>query len=188
MRRLALLDRDGTIIAEKHFLADPDGVHLIPGAADAIIRLNRAGWAVAIVTNQSGVGRGYYTLGQMHAVNARTLELLRAAGATIDALEWCPHHPLAGLPHLRRVCACRKPGPGQAFAAAYKLGLSVTGCVAVGDRISDVLLGQRLGGKGILVATGYGASHRFQLIRKRVHPDALVPDLTGAVDWILTKG
>jgi len=188
MRRLALLDRDGTIIDEKHFLADPDGVKLIPGAADAIIRLNRAGWAVAIVTNQSGVGRGYYTLGQMHAVNDRTLALLDAAGAKIDALEWCPHHPQAGLPHLRRVCECRKPRPGQAFAAAYHLGLSVTGCISIGDRISDVKLGQNLGGKGILVMTGYGQSHRLKLTPDRVHPDAQVPDLTAAVDWILNNG
>ncbi len=185
MRRLALIDRDGTIIDEKHFLADPNGVRLIPGAADAIIRLNRADWAVAIVTNQSGVGRGYYTLGQMHAVNGRTMELLTQAGARIDALEWCPHHPLAGLTHLRRICDCRKPRPGQAFAAAYHLGLSVTGCVAVGDRISDVKLGQRLGGKGVMVMTGYGKSHRYKLIRERVHPDALVPDLTAAVEWML---
>lgn len=187
MKRLALFDRDGTLNVEEGFLADPDRVVLIPGVGRALKRLNDAGWAVAIVTNQSGIGRGYYTFGQMHATNAKVVELLAREGARVDTVEWCPHHPQAGLPHLRRVCDCRKPRPGQAFAAASHLGLSVTGCVCVGDRIVDVQLAQRLGGRGILVLTGYGQKHRIVCERRRVWPDAVVPSAVEAVDWILTK-
>ena len=187
MRRLALLDRDGTIIVEKKFLADPEGVELVPGAAAAIRRLNDAGWLVAIVTNQSGVGRGYYTLPQMHATNARVVEVLARAGARIDTVEFCPHHPLAGDPVLRRVCDCRKPRPGQAFAAACHLGASVTGSVTVGDRLVDVNLGRGLGAFGVLVLTGYGRAHRMRCTRERVTPSAIVPALPEAVDWMLAQ-
>ena len=187
MRRMALLDRDGTIIVEKKFLADPDGVELVPGAAAAIRRLNDAGWLVAIVTNQSGVGRGYYTLPQMHATNARVVEVLANAGARIDTVEFCPHHPLAGDPVLRRVCDCRKPRPGQAFAAARHLNAGLTGCVAIGDRLVDVRLGLGLGGHGVLVLTGYGEAHRRLCARQRVTPSAIVPSLPEAVEWMLAR-
>ena len=187
MSRLCLLDRDGTIIVEKRFLSDRDRVELVPGAAAAIRRLNDAGWAVAIVTNQSGVGRGYYRLPDMHAVNARTVEMLAAGGARVDVLEYCPHHPESGIPWLKRVCDCRKPRPGQAIRAARRLGVTLTGCVAVGDRISDVRLGQRLKGFGVLVLTGYGEANLSKLARARVHPDAIVAGLPEAVDWMLAS-
>jgi D-glycero-D-manno-heptose 1,7-bisphosphate phosphatase len=185
MTRLALLDRDGTIIVEKRFLSDRERVELIPGAAEAIRRLNAAGWAVAIVTNQSGVGRGFYRLSDMHAVNARVVERLAGEGARVDVVEYCPHHPAGGIPWLRRRCNCRKPAPGQAIRAARRLGVSLTGCAAVGDRLSDVELGLRLGGRGILVLTGDGAAHRLRLARARITPSAVVPSLSEAVDRLL---
>jgi D-glycero-D-manno-heptose 1,7-bisphosphate phosphatase len=186
-KRIVLLDRDGTVIVEKSFLGDPRGVELIPGAARAIRRLKKAGWAVAIVTNQSGVGRGHYTLAQMKATNARTLEVLRRAGARVDSLEYCPHHPEAELPRYRRVCSCRKPGPGMARRAARKAGATLTGCVSVGDRLVDVKLGQNLGGKGVLVLTGYGRKHRVLAKKEGVRPDRIARSLPHAIDWILKK-
>jgi D-glycero-D-manno-heptose 1,7-bisphosphate phosphatase len=185
MKHLALLDRDGTIIAEKKFLADPAGVRLIPGAARAIRKLNDAGWAVAIVTNQSGVGRGYYTLDAMHATNARVVELLARKGARVDAVEYCPHHPQAEVARYRRRCRCRKPGTGQALKAARRLGATLTGCGVIGDRLVDVEMGLRLGGSGVLVLTGLGREHRRLAAEEGVKPTAVVRDLPAAVRWIL---
>ena len=184
-KAIVLLDRDGTVIVEKKFLADPDGVELIPGSARAIKRLKKAGYAVAIVTNQSGVGRGYYTLAQMKATNARTLQVLRKAGARIDSLEWCPHHPEAEVRKYRRMCNCRKPAPGMAIRAARKAGATLKGVIVVGDRLVDVELGQMLGGRGILVLTGYGRKHKALARKTGVKPDAVVGNLAKAVDWIL---
>lgn len=187
-KRIVLLDRDGTVIVEKKFLGDPAGVELMPGAARAIKRLKKAGFAVAIVTNQSGVGRGHYTLADMKATNARTLQVLRRAGARVDSLEYCPHHPEAELPRYRRKCSCRKPGPGMARSAARKARATLKGCIAVGDRLVDVKLGQNLGGKGILVLTGYGRKHAKLARREGVMPDHVARSLKYAVDWILKKG
>ncbi len=185
MKKLCVLDRDGTIITDRHFLARPEGVQLLPGAAGAIRRLNGAGWLVAIATNQSGVGRGYYSLEMMHATNARVVEVLAREGARIDDVEYCPHHPLAGDPVFRRVCDCRKPRTGQVVAAARKTDGSLTGVVVVGDRLQDVYAGMNLGGFGVLVRTGYGEEHRILAESRRVKPSAIVPALPEAVDWIL---
>lgn len=181
-----MLDRDGTVIVEKPFLADPAGVELIPGAAAAIRRLNEAGWAVAIATNQSGVGIGRYMIPPMLATNARVEELLAREGARLDAVEWCPHHPRAGHPLYRRVCGCRKPAIGMAVSAARKTGAWLTGCVVVGDRLVDVEMGLRLGGCGVLVLTGHGSKNRLLAERRGITPSATVPSLLEAVDWILT--
>jgi len=183
--QMVLLDRDGTVIIEKAFLADPKGVELIPGSARAIKRLKKAGYAVAIVTNQSGVGRGYYTLAQMKATNEKTLQVLRKAGARIDSLEWCPHHPEAKIRKYRRKCQCRKPAPGMAIRAARKAKATLKGVIVVGDRLVDVELGQKLGGKGILVLTGYGKKHRALARKTGVKPDAVVGNLEKAAEWIL---
>ena len=187
LKRLCVLDRDGTIITDRYFLANPEGVELLPGAAAAIRRLNEAGWAVAIATNQSGVGRGYYTLAQMHATNARTVEVLAREGARVDTVEYCPHHPLAGHPLWRRICSCRKPAPGQAISAAWHSGATLTGLVVVGDRMQDVETGLRLGGFGVLVRTGYGEDHRIVAEHRKVQPSAIVPALPDAVEWILAN-
>ena len=189
-RRIVLLDRDGTINVEKGFLADPAGVQLIPGAARAIAKLNRAGFAVAIVTNQSGIGRGMYTREDMHATNARVVGLLRKAGARIDAVEFCPHHPEAMIPVLRRVCRCRKPGTLMARRAATRTGATLKDCVVVGDRLNDIRMGINLKGKSVLVLTGYGRAHSLLARRERMKrdgtiPDAIVKDLPAAVGWIL---
>lgn len=186
-KRIVLLDRDGTVIVEKAFLADPNGVELIPGSARAIKRLKKAGYAVAIVTNQSGVGRGFYTLAQMKATNAKTVQVLGKAGVKIDSLEYCPHHPEAEIIKYRRMCNCRKPAPGMGIRAARKARATLKGVIVVGDRLVDVAMGQRLGGKGILVLTGYGKKHRALVKKHGVKPDAIVGNLAKAIDWILSR-
>lgn len=183
MKRLALLDRDGTIIVDRGFLSDPAGVELLPGAADAIRQLNATGWAVAIATNQSGVGRGLYSLEAMHATNARVVEILGREEARIDAVEFCPHHPEAS-----QACDCRKPATGMARTAAEKLGVSLAGAVVIGDRLADVKMGLAIGGAGVLVLTGLGVENRGLAAAEGVTPSAIVPDLGGAVEWLLARG
>lgn len=175
---LLLLDRDGTLIEECDYLLDPRQVRLLPGAASAMKRLKRAGFKVVVVTNQSGVGRRLITLAQMRSVNRRFLQLLREQKASLDGLYWCPHRPSSR-------CSCRKPKLGMVKRAAKDLGISWQGSISVGDRPSDVELGQRTGGKGILVLTGYGRQWRKK--RQAVRPDHTALDIGHAAAWIIRQ-
>lgn len=141
----AFLDRDGTLVRDTGYISDPDGLELLPGAAEAVRLLNEAGVPVVIVTNQSGIGRGYYDVGAFEAVHERLLALLAAEGAHIDGTYYCPHAPDDG-------CDCRKPGLGLYLAAATTAGFATAGGLYVGDRVRDVLPAMALGGSGMLVA------------------------------------
>lgn len=154
LRPAVFVDRDGTMIVERSYLADPDGVHLVPGTAEALARLRGAGFALVTVTNQSGIALGLYTERAYHAVAARVEEVLAAAGAPVDATEHCPHHPDVTGP-----CDCRKPATGMHRRAAARLDLDLSASFYVGDKVTDVLPATELGGQGILVRTGYGREH-----------------------------
>lgn len=157
-RRALFLDRDGTLIQERDYLADPDAVEFVPGAVDALRAFAAAGYAVVIVTNQSGIARGLYSADQFRAVQDRVEQLLERAGVRIDAVFHCPHHPDFTGP-----CECRKPALGMYRAAAEQLGVDLAGSLYVGDRVKDVLPALRLGGRGCLVQTGYGADEAASL-------------------------
>jgi D-glycero-D-manno-heptose 1,7-bisphosphate phosphatase len=146
LRPAIFLDRDGTVIEDRGYLADPDGVTLLEGAAEAIADLNRAGWPVVIVTNQSGIGRGYYGEAQYRAIQRRLDALLEEAGATVLATYHCPH-----APDLVPPCDCRKPRPGLFRTAAREHGLDLARSVYIGDRIRDIEPGVTMGGRGFLV-------------------------------------
>jgi D-glycero-D-manno-heptose 1,7-bisphosphate phosphatase len=178
-RPAVFLDRDGTVIADADYLADPARLTLIPGADAAIRRLRDAGFPVIVVTNQSGIARGLYSEADYHAVAARLDEVLRGSGAPADATYFCPHHPDFDGP-----CECRKPGTGLYLRAAREHGLDPAASWYVGDKLSDVLPARSLGGQGILVRTGYGAESE-----DRLPPGFRVADdLAGAVDLILGEG
>jgi D-glycero-D-manno-heptose 1,7-bisphosphate phosphatase len=151
-RRGAFLDRDGTIIQEREYLADPAGVELVPGAAAALRAVAAAGYALVLVTNQSGIARGLYSEADFRAVQHRLEELLAADGVHFDAVFHCPHHPDVTGP-----CDCRKPATGMHRRAAALLGIDLAASVYAGDRLRDVLPAVELGGRGFLVRTGYGA-------------------------------
>lgn len=153
LRPAAFLDRDGTIIREREYLSDPAQVELLPGAARALRALRDAGYALVVVTNQSGIARGLYALEDYHAVDRRFRDLLVAQGAAPDAVYFCPHHPDFSGP-----CACRKPGTALYLQAAEELGLDLARSIWIGDRVSDVAAAATLGGRAILVRTGYGAA------------------------------
>jgi histidinol-phosphate phosphatase family protein len=170
------LDRDGTIIHDAHYLADPAGVRLLPGAAEAIARLNAAGIPVVVATNQSGIGRGYFSEADFLAVQARVEELLAAEGAKVDAVYHCPHAPDAEPP-----CDCRKPGVGLFLRAAEEHGLDPARSWYVGDRLRDLAPAERLGGRGILVRAGAGHG---EAERAPAHV-AVVDGLLDAVELVL---
>ncbi len=150
-RPAAFLDRDGTIIAERGYLRDPEGVELLEGAAEGLRRLQQAGYALVLVTNQSGIARGLVREEEYRAVQARLEALLRQRGITLAGVYHCPHHPDHTGP-----CECRKPGTGLHRRAAAELGLDLSRSLYIGDKASDVLPAAALGGRGILVRTGYG--------------------------------
>ena len=142
------LDRDGTIIADRHYLRDPAGVELLPGAAWAIARLNDAEIPVIVVTNQSGIGRGYFSRSEYDRVAKRLDELLAADGARIDASYLCPH-----APDVREPCACRKPGVLLYEQAIDEHYLDGAASFFVGDMWRDIAAAASFGGRGILIPT-----------------------------------
>jgi histidinol-phosphate phosphatase family protein len=163
-----LLDRDGTLIEERHYLSDPGGVALLPGVVEGLRALRADGLALVVATNQAGVGRGLFSEAQVAAVHARLSELLAARGVGLDGIFYCPHHPDAG-------CDCRKPATGLARQAAAALGPGAVPVAVVGDKQCDIDLARALGVPGILVTTGYGASEL-----SAAEPDYLVDSLIEA--------
>ena len=150
--KFLLIDRDGTLIVEKNYLSDPNEVELIPGAAQALTEARNNGWGIVCVSNQAGVGRGYFDESAVHEVNERVEKLLNARGAAIDEYYFCTDHP--DLPSTHR-----KPAPGMAFDAAKDFDIDLAMSVVIGDKPADVELGHAVGAKAILVRTGYGTEH-----------------------------
>ncbi len=173
-RPFILLDRDGTINVEKHYLSDPDQVALYPGTGAALRRLRELGYGLAVLTNQSGVGRGYFGLDAVERVHDRLRELLAADGASVDGFFICPHSP-------DEDCDCRKPLPGLAKQAMERFGFDPGQAIMIGDKAADIGLGQAIGAATILVRTGWGSDAEKA---KDCDPDAIVDDLAGAVRWI----
>ncbi len=156
-REAVFLDRDGTLIEEVHYLADPEQVRLIPGAADAVRKLNDAGVLVIVVTNQAGVARGYFPESRVSAVHERLSRLLGECGAKVDAYYHCPHHPTEGRGEYRIECACRKPKPGMLLAAARDFDIELARSWMIGDKPCDAGAGAAAGCRTLLVRTGHGA-------------------------------
>lgn len=180
-RAAAFLDRDGTIIHDASYLADPAGVVLLPGAADAIRRLNDVEIPVVVVTNQSGIARGLLTEQQYDAVRARLTELLVNAGAHLDASYMCPHHPDFGPS-----CECRKPGTLLYRRAAEDLSLNLAESTYIGDRWRDVEPALSLGGHGILIRGSATPADDFA--RAERETGVLVVDsLAQGVDSMLSR-
>ena len=174
---ILLLDRDGTLITEQEYLKDPGKVRLLPGVAPALKRLLRAGFPLVVITNQSGVGRGWISARDVKHVNKRLESLLRQRGVRLDGIYWCPHKPSQG-------CACRKPKLKLVKQAARALGRTWRGSLSIGDKWSDVELGQNTGGQGVLVLTGYGRQTQSKKAGHR-RPVAIARNFAGAARWIL---
>jgi len=180
------LDRDGTIIDEVGYLDRPERVELYPFSIAAIRALNRAGFRVVMVTNQSGIARGFFDAGVVEEVHAHIARLLDAGGAYLDAYYYCPHHPHGHVVPFAGACDCRKPARGLVDRAVRELAVDPARSFTVGDRWLDVKLAGNVGARGILVRTGYG---RLEETRRPadVTVDAVVNNLIEAVGWILAR-
>ena len=177
MRPLVVLHRDGTIIEERPYLSDPEGVRLLPGAAEGLRLLQREGFSLAVATNQSGVGRGYFGLEEVAGVNQRLREVLGARGVLLKKVYCCPHHPEAR-------CYCRKPEMGLLQRAAREAGASFQDTFVVGDKECDIEMGRRAGARTILVRTGWGrAAEKTDDLR----PDFVAEDLREAASIIVRR-
>ena len=178
------LDRDGTLIDEVGYLDRPERVHLYPWSIAAVQALNRAGLRVVMVTNQSGVARGFFSEAVVEQVHRHIAGLLEAGGARIDAYYYCPHHLDGKVPQYARACDCRKPGRGLVDRAERELGIDPRRSFAVGDRWLDVALARAVGARGVLVRTGYGRDEEARP-QSGLAADAVVNNLIEATGWIL---
>lgn len=188
MSRTAFLDRDGTVNRDVDYCSSTEQLELLPGAADAILRLASAGYRCVITTNQSGVARGHLTQRDLARIHEALHDRL---GRIPLAYLHCPHHPDAegGDPGYRRTCGCRKPAPGllrRACNMLAPLGVDLDDAVVIGDSARDLMMAQGLPVKKILVHSGKPvATQRALLAEAGCHPDHECADLGAAVDWLL---
>jgi D-glycero-D-manno-heptose 1,7-bisphosphate phosphatase len=163
-RPAVFLDRDGVIVEETHYLGRAEDVRMIPGAAAAVAQANRAGYAVVVVTNQAGIGRGYHSWDGFVSVQNRICEELSASGAHFDAVLACAYHEQGVGAFARPNHPWRKPNPGMIQAAGNALNLDLGRSIIIGDKASDIEAGFRAGlGLGVLVESGYGLTERAYL-------------------------
>lgn len=179
------LDRDGTINVEAGYIRELDNLVLMPGAAEAIRRLNERGVPVMLATNQSGPARGYYPEAWVHALHERLVSLLAAQGARLDDLYYCPHLPDGTVPAYTQACRCRKPEPGMLEDAASKHGIDLTRSYMIGDKATDVEVGQRVGARTVLLRSGYGEQVLDGSYQWTVQADHVADTLVEAIDWVL---
>ena len=181
------LDRDGVLVREANWLREVSQLRLLPGAAAAVKRLNDRGIPVVLVTNQSVVARGWLTLAGLAEIHAEMARRLARQGAHLDGIYICPHHATEGVGEFRRPCCCRKPEPGMLLQAAEELGLPLAETVIIGDKLSDLEAGRRVGCTTVLVLSGQGRAH-YREARKQGREDladAVCTTLTTAVEWCL---
>jgi len=181
LRTAVFLDRDGTIAEEVGYLNHASRFRMFPFAAAAICRLNKAGWPVILVTNQSGVGRGYFPESLVRSVNELMTQQLAEEGAKLDAIYYCPHTSADN-------CNCRKPKTGMLDRAALEHGLDLQRSIVVGDRYGDIKLARNVRARGVLVRTGYGEGElAWHAAKWPFQPDFVAENLTQAAEWILRE-
>jgi D-glycero-D-manno-heptose 1,7-bisphosphate phosphatase len=186
-RPAIFLDRDGTINEDVGYVSSPDELVIYPYAARAIRLINETGLKVIIITNQSGVARRLYPETTLAQIHERLRNELARGGAHIDAVYYCPHHPLVGDPPYRQVCECRKPSPGMLHRAARELDIDLQASYVVGDKASDMNLAANAGARGALVLTGYGRETLANRARWPCAPTIIADDLLDAVSQILDR-
>ena len=187
MKRPAVfMDRDGTINEEVGYIDHPGRFVLLPQSAEAIRLLNQERFLVIVVSNQSGVARGYFPETLVQEINDYMRSLLEREGAFVDAIYYCPHHPSASVPAYRMICQCRKPSTGLIRLACDHHDIDMDRSFVVGDRLTDIEMARNAGLRGVLVKTGYGMGEIEHLLPHRaVAPDHIAADLLEGVKWIL---
>ena len=188
MNRAVFLDRDGTISEEVGYLNHIDRFHIFPGVALAIGKLNKAGFRVILVTNQSGVAKGYFPEALVREVHQKLQSELAREGAHLDDIYFCPHHPQASIDAYRLRCDCRKPAVGMLMKAADTHGIDLGASFMIGDKYVDLETAYRAGSRAVLVLSGYGkGEYLYQKESWARMPDCIATSLPEAVDWILSQ-
>lgn len=175
--RAVFLDRDGTIARDVPYCSRPEDLELLPGVGEAIRLLNESGYMVVIITNQSGIARGYFTEEMLGKIHQKLKDDLAKFGAHIDAIYYCPHHPDDG-------CDCRKPKPGLALQAAKEHHIDLIQSFFIGDKLQDIEAGHLASGKTVLISPTETSEILFQ---GEVKPDSTVPDFMQAVQVVLPE-
>jgi len=176
-RRAVFLDRDDTLCKDVPYCSRPEDLNLLPGAGDAVRKLNEAGFCIVVVTNQSGIARGYLTEHDLALIHEKMRRDLAAHGARVDGIYHCPHHPDEG-------CDCRKPKPTMVLRAAKDLGIDLKRSYMVGDRLHDVQMGKAAGTRTVLVGP---PEPKEEFKEASCLADGVSPDLAAAVEWILLR-
>ena len=182
LRPAVFLDRDGTINHERNYLHKIDDFELIPGIPEALQKLQNAGFLLVVVTNQSGVARGYFSLQDVKVLNDYMCLKLAEYGVKFDGIYICPHHPTAGIGEYLLDCNCRKGKPGMLQQAARDLAIDLKRSYMVGDKVSDAEAGNAAGCRSVLVQTGYGTEQKK---RSCLLPYPSLRDLSEAADYIV---
>ena len=178
------LDRDGTINEEIDFLAASDELHLINGAAEAIHEANRMGLKVFVITNQSGIARGFLTEDRLVKIHDTLVKMLSKLGAHIDAIYYCPHHPELGEPPYRTLCDCRKPNTGMLQQAVKQFRINLAKSFVIGDRMIDIQTAHAAGATSVLVLTGYGEVEIELCRSNNLHIDFVAQNLEEAMNFV----
>lgn len=182
------IDRDGTLIEDRQYLADPAKIAFLPGSLESIKKLRQAGYKVIIVSNQSGVARGFFSVAAVDRVHDRMQQLMGQAGAEPDAIYYCPHYIDGDVPEYSIDCACRKPKAGMLEEATVHMGIDLKRSYVIGDKYTDVQCGRIAGAGAILVRTGSGSKAEKELpANTYIRPDRITDDLKEAADFIVSR-
>jgi D-glycero-D-manno-heptose 1,7-bisphosphate phosphatase len=182
-KRVVFLDRDGTLNRDVGYPAHWSQVHIYPYAFDAVRTIRKSGLAAVVITNQSGVGRGFFSEDELAALHELFAAAFEKRGARLDGFFHCPHFS-AGPVTAESDCSCRKPNPGLGVRAAAQLGLELEGSYMVGDKAADVLFGLNVGAVPVLVLTGYGPRSLRELEAAGIRPAHVAENVAAAADWI----
>lgn len=186
-KRAVFLDRDGTINKDVGFPDSFDLIEVYPYSFEAVKKINEAGFLAVIVTNQSGIGRGFIQEKNLHLIHQKLQDAFAEQNIHFDGIYYCPHYLSSINPHYNKDCLCRKPNPGMALQAARDLNIDTKKSYMVGDKVEDILFGLNIQAKSILVLTGFGQKSLPKLKERGIEPAYVASDLLDAVNWILMR-
>lgn len=186
-KRAVFLDRDGTINEDVGYPNQFSQINIYPYSFEAVRKINQAGFLAVIVTNQSGIGRGFITEGELQVIHQKLESAFSKHKARLDGIYSCPHYLLSSDPLYRKNCSCRKPNPGLALQAASELNVDLESSFMIGDKVEDILFGCNIKASPILVLTGFGQKSLSELNKRRIQPAFVAQNLLEAVNWILKR-
>jgi D-glycero-D-manno-heptose 1,7-bisphosphate phosphatase len=184
MNKAVFIDRDGTLNREVDFLSNPEQLQLIEGTVEALQLLKKLEYKLIVITNQSGIARGYFSEEDLQKIHITLQQMLKKNGVELDAIYYCPHHPSEGQAPYVQTCNCRKPLPGMILAAAEQFQIDLSKSFMIGDKLSDIKTGINAGCRTILVQTGYGRKSLQQLNFANIEPDWICANLLAAAQCI----